>query len=70
MTLGHINGPETTRLLIARITQQPANSAEAWLALMECHGETARDFLAYATRTPQLLGYYNNARVRFGQTIQ
>jgi HEAT repeat protein len=70
IALGHINGPETTQLLIARITQKPANSREAWLALMECRGATAREFLAYATRSPQLLGYYNNARVRWAQVIQ
>jgi HEAT repeat protein len=70
ITLGYINGPETTRLLIARVTEQPAHSREAWLALMQCRGEMARDFLAYATRSPQLLGYYNNARVHWSQMIQ
>ncbi len=69
MTLGHINGPETTRLLITRITEKPANSSEAWIALMACRGDMARDFLEYATRRPQLLGYYNNARVRWAQMI-
>ena len=57
-------------LLIARVTEQPAHSREAWLALMQCRGEMARDFLAYATRSPQLLGYYNNARVHWSQMIQ
>jgi hypothetical protein len=70
ITLGHINGPETTRLLIARVTEQPAHSREAWLALMQCRGEMARDFLAFATRSPQLLGYYNNARIHWSQMIQ
>jgi hypothetical protein len=70
ITLGHINGPETTRLLIDRITEQPANSREAWFALMACRDEMARDFLDYAKRRPQLLGYYNYAHIRFSQMIQ
>jgi hypothetical protein len=69
MTLGYVNGPKTTELLISRVTEQPANSPEAWIALMSCRGEMARDFLAYATRRPQLLGYYNNARVHWAQMI-
>jgi hypothetical protein len=67
IVLANINGSETTRLLIARVTEQPGNSCEAWLALMECRGEMAREFLDYATNRPQLLGYYNNARVRRAQ---
>jgi hypothetical protein len=70
VTLGYVNGPKTTELLINRVTEQPANSAEAWIALMSCRGDKARDFLAYATRRPQLLGYYNNARVHWAQMIQ
>jgi HEAT repeat protein len=70
VTLGHINGPKTTELLINRVTEQPANSPEAWIALMSCRGDRARDFLAYATHRPQLLGYYNNARVHWAQRIQ
>jgi hypothetical protein len=69
VTLGHVNGPETTRRLIERITEQPAKSREAWFALMACRGEMAHDFLAYATRRPKLLGYYNNARVQWAQMI-
>ncbi len=69
ITLGYVNGPKTTRLLIARVTEQPANSPEAWIALMACRGDMARDFLAYATRRPQLLGYYNSARVHWAQMI-
>jgi hypothetical protein len=70
ITLGHINGPETTRLLINRVTEQPAHSKEAWLALIACRGKMARDFLDYATRRPQLLGHYNYARLRWAQMIQ
>lgn len=69
ITLGYVNGPKTTQLLISRVTEQPANSPEAWIALMSCRGDMARDFLAYATRRPQLLGYYNNARVHWAQMI-
>jgi hypothetical protein len=69
VTLGYVNGPKTTQLLISRVTEQPAKSPEAWIALMSCRGEMARDFLAYATRRPQLLGYYNNARVHWAQMI-
>jgi len=69
IALGHINGPETTRLLIDRITEQPANSREAWLALMACRGQMARDFLDYAKQRPQLLGHYNYARIHWAQMI-
>jgi hypothetical protein len=69
VTVGYVNGPKTTQLLISRVTEQPANSPEAWIALMSCRGDMARDFLAYATRRPQLLGYYNNARVHWAQMI-
>ena len=56
-------------MLITRVTEKPANSPEAWIALMSCRGDMARDFLVYATQRPQLLGYYNNARVRWAQMI-
>jgi hypothetical protein len=69
ITVGYVNGPKTTQLLISRVTEQPAKSPEAWIALMSCRGDMARDFLAYATRRPQLLGYYNNARVHWAQMI-
>jgi len=69
MTLGRLNGPDVTRLLIDRVTDQPSNSTEAWLALLACRGELADEFLAYAGRRPQLLGYYNNARVLWAQSI-
>ncbi len=62
--LGHVNGPEITQLLIARVREKPADSTEAWLALMACRGEAAAQFLTYASHRPQLLGHLNNARVR------
>jgi hypothetical protein len=62
--LGHVNGPDVTRLLIARVTEKPADSTEAWMALMACRGEAAAQFLTYASHRPQLLGHLNNARVR------
>jgi hypothetical protein len=65
--LGHVNGPETTQLLIARVNERPGGSTEAWLALMHCRGQMADEFLGYAASRPELLGYYNNARVRWAQ---
>ncbi len=67
MVLGHVNGPEVTRLLIARVTEQPSDATEAWVALMACRGELAEEFLAYASRRPQLLGHLNSARVQWAQ---
>ncbi len=67
IVLGYVNGPEITRQLIARVIEQPADSTAAWLALMTCRGELAQEFLNYASQRPQLLGYYNNARVRYPQ---
>jgi len=69
LVLGHVDGPEVTRRLIARVTEQPANSREAWMALLACRGKLADEFFAYATRRPQLIGYVNNARVQWSQMI-
>jgi hypothetical protein len=63
--LGHVNGPDVTQALINRVTKQPAGATEAWLALMSCRGETAAEFIAYASRRPQLLGHLNGARVQW-----
>lgn len=70
MVLGHHNGPAVTQLLIDRVLDSPADSTEAWLALMACHGDLVNDFLAYASRRPQLLGYYNGARLQWNRLIQ
>ncbi|MCI0334365.1 MAG: hypothetical protein L0228_14200 [Planctomycetes bacterium] len=67
MVLGHVNGPEVTRLLIARVTEQPSDATEAWVALMACRGDLAEEFLTYASRRPQLLGHLNSARVQWAQ---
>jgi HEAT repeat protein len=69
LVLGHVDGPAVTRRLIARVTEQPANSREAWMALLACRGELADEFFTYATRRPQLLGYVNNARLQWAGII-
>ena len=63
LVLGHMNGPEVTNSLIARVTQEPPSPTEAWIALLACRGVQAEEFFAYATRQPQLLGQVNLARV-------
>jgi len=69
MVLGHVNGPKVTNLLIARVTDKPSDSREAWMALLACRGERAQEFLAYAKYRPQLLGYFNSARVQWAQMV-
>jgi len=69
MVLGHVNGPEVTQSLIARVTEKPSEATAAWLALMACRGPMAEEFLAYASRRPQLLGHLNNARVQWAHAI-
>jgi len=69
LVLGHANDAEVTKLLIARVTEKPSDSTEAWLALMVSRGELAGEFLAYATNRPQLLGHFNAARVEWGQSV-
>lgn len=67
IALGRLNGPEITESLIARVTENPGGSTETWIALLTCRGDLAKEFLSYAESRPQLLGYYNNARVRRAQ---
>lgn len=69
IVLSTVNGPEVTRSLIARVTAQPADSTEAWIALVGCRGELAEEFFAYAMQRPRLLGYFNGARLRWAQMI-
>jgi HEAT repeat protein len=69
VVLGHLSGPEVTRALVDRITRDPANANEAWIALMACRGELAEEFLAYATRQPQLLPHFNSARVLWARVV-
>jgi hypothetical protein len=66
LLLGHVNGPAVTQALIARVTEKPSGATETWMALMECRGEMAQQFVAYAATRPQLLGYLNGARVQMG----
>ncbi len=68
-TLGRLNGPEVTQRLIAHATEKTSASQEAWVALLACRGEMAREFLAYAEQQPRLLGHYNRARVRWARMI-
>jgi hypothetical protein len=68
LLLGHVNGPEVTQALIARVTEVPA-ATEAWMALVACRGERAQQFVAYAATRPQLLGHLNGARVQMAYAI-
>jgi hypothetical protein len=67
VVLGHLNGPEITKALVDRVVQDPAATAEAWIALLACRGEYAEEFLSYATRQPQLLVHVNSARVHWAR---
>jgi hypothetical protein len=67
--LGHVNGPEVTQALIARVTEEPSGATETWMALMECRGEMAQQFVAYAATRPQLLGHLNGARVQLAYVV-
>jgi hypothetical protein len=69
VVLGHLNGPDVTRALVDRITRDPANANEAWIALMACRGELAAEFLSYATSQPQLLPHFNSARVWWARVV-
>jgi hypothetical protein len=64
LVLGHVNGPEVTQALIARVMEKPAGATEAWMALLECRGAMAEKFVSYAASRPQLLGHLNGARVQ------
>lgn len=65
LVLGHMNGPEITRQLVALVTEEQPAPTEAWMALLSCRGEVAEEFLSYATRNPQLLGHVNQARTQW-----
>jgi hypothetical protein len=67
LVLGHINGPEVTRHLVALVTAEQGAPTEAWIALLACRGELAEQFLSYASQRPQLLGQVNNARVEWAR---
>jgi hypothetical protein len=69
LALGRWNGPLVTQSLITRVSDKPSGSMEAWFALLGCRGNLAVEFLAYAGSQPQLLGYYNNARIHWAQWI-
>ncbi len=65
VVLGRLNRCEMTTALIKRIQQQPSDSKEAWFALFACQCDAADSFLVHATRSPQLLGQFNNARLQW-----
>lgn len=67
MVLGYVNGHHVTELLVARVTEKPSNSTEAWMALLACRGDLAEHFLAYAMQQPQLLGHCNYALMQLAQ---
>jgi len=69
LVLGHVNGAEVTKQLIVRVTSKPSDSKEAWLALLACRGDLAKDFFSYATQQPKLLGHCNYARIQWAQMI-
>jgi hypothetical protein len=69
LVLGHLNGPDVTRALVDRVTQNPAEATEAWIALLACRGELAEEFLAFASRRPQLLVHVNSARVWWARVV-
>jgi HEAT repeat protein len=67
LVLGHVNGPEVTRHLVGLVTAKKPAPTEAWIALLACRGELAEEFLGYATRSPQLLGQVNTARIEWAR---
>jgi HEAT repeat protein len=69
VVLGHINGPDVAKSLVERVTQNPEADVEAWIAILACRGPVAEEFLAYATRQPQLLAHVNSARVRWARIV-
>jgi hypothetical protein len=69
VVLGHLNGPEIAKALVDRVVQDPAATAETWIALLACRGEYAEEFLSYATRQPQLLAHVNSARVHWARIM-
>lgn len=69
LALGFLNGPAVTQALIDRIVDNPSESDEAWIALIACRGELAEEFKAFASYRPDLLGHFNNARVRWARLI-
>lgn len=70
IVLGHMNGPEVTAALIKLVTDRPSASAEAWVALLACRGESANRFLAVASQEPRWLGHVNNARITWARMVQ
>jgi HEAT repeat protein len=70
VVLGHVNGPEVTQALIARVTEKPSGATEVRMALLACRGEAAAEFIAYASSRPQLLGHLNSARLQWEYGIQ
>ena len=69
LVLGHVNGPEITQSLIARVTEDPGRSTETWMALLACRGERAKEFFAVAMSSPRFLGRVNCARVEWARMI-
>lgn len=70
VTLGHMNGPQVTKELIAIVSADPAAPSEAWLALLACRDESATRFLVGAAQHPRLLGQVNSARMMWARMIQ
>ena len=61
LVLGHVDGPEISRALIARLSQPGPRPIEAWVALLGCRDPSAGAFLAQASRHPRSLGQFNHA---------
>jgi hypothetical protein len=64
LALGELGGTEVTQRLIELVTSGNRRHAEAWLAVVQCRGPLADEFLALAARNPLLLGHYNAAQIR------
>jgi hypothetical protein len=69
LVIGHVNGPEITQSLIARVTNDPGRSTETWMALLACRGERVKEFLVLAMSSPRMLGRVNCARVEWARMI-
>jgi hypothetical protein len=69
LALGKLGGPEVTERLIRLVTSDHRRHAEAWLAVVQCRGPLADQFLSLAARDPLLLGHYYAALIRQQQVM-
>jgi hypothetical protein len=69
LVLGHVDGPQVARSLIAIASRREGAPVEAWVALLACRDAAADRFLAQASLQPRWLGQVNNARVFWARFI-